>query len=85
MYYVSGNQQNFLEVNIKIILVAMTVSTIALALFCAAGVTESIFYTVRRKSPRFLLRIIPYGVLLVIALALAVFSRTVDLLSLGIR
>ena len=83
LYYVSGNQQHFLEVNIKIILWAMAVSTIALSLFCAAGIAESIYYFFSRKSPRFLLRIIPYGTIFAAAVALTLFSRTVDLLSLG--
>ncbi len=83
LYYVSGNIQYFLESNIKVILWGMTVSSIALALFCAAGVGESIFYALSWKEPRFFFKLIPYGIIFLVSLAFAIFSRTVDLLSLG--
>lgn len=83
LYYISANMQYFLEVNIKIILWGMTVSSIALALFCAAGVAESLYFTIVQKQSRFLFRLIPYGLVMILAATFAVFSRTVDLLSLG--
>ncbi len=84
LYYVSGNQQHFLEADIMTILRATGISAIALALFCAAGMAASIWFTVSQKRPLLLLRLIPYGILLVLAAALTVFVLTVDLLSAGL-
>ena len=84
LYYVSGNLQHFLEIDIMTILRATGISAIALALFCAAGMAASIWFAVAQKRPSFLLRLIPYGILLVLAAALTVFVLTVDLLSAGL-
>ena len=84
LYYVSGNLQHFLEIDIMTILRATGISAIALALFCAAGMAASIWLAVAQKRPAFLLRLIPYGILLVLAAALTVFVLTVDLLSAGL-
>jgi len=83
LYYISGNTQHFLESNIKIILWGMTISAIALALFCAAGMGESFFYALTWKNPGFFFRMIPYGIIFLLSLTFAIFARTVDLLSLG--
>ncbi|MDE6773067.1 MAG: hypothetical protein K2J14_00335 [Treponemataceae bacterium] len=84
LYYVSGNLQHFLEIDIMTILRVTGISAIALALFCAAGMAASIWFAVAQKRPAFLLRLIPYGILLVLAAALTVFVLTVDLLSAGL-
>lgn len=84
LYYVSGNLQHFLEIDIMTILRATGISAIALALFCVAGMAASIWFTVAQKRPAFLLRLLPYGILLVLATALTVFVLTVDLLSAGL-
>ena len=83
LYYISGNIQFFLESNMQVVLQGMTLSAIALALFCAAGVAECVFYALSWKEPRFFLKVIPYGIILLLSIVFAVFSRTVDLLSLG--
>lgn len=83
LYYISGNIQFFLEVNMKIVLRAMTISSIALALFCAAGIVETILFSATQKTYRLLFKLIPYGIVLILATTFAIFSRTVDLLSLG--
>ncbi len=83
LFYISGNTQHFLEANMKIVLWAMTVSSIGLALFCLAGVGESIFYAISLKRFRLLFKLIPYGTILVLSVTFAIFSRTLDLLSLG--
>ena len=67
----------------KVVLWAMTVSSIGLALFCLAGVAESIFYAVSLKRFSLMFQLIPYGTILVLSVTFAIFSRTVDLLSLG--
>ena len=83
LYYISGNTQYFLEESMKIVLWAMTISAIALSLFCAVGIAESVFYAVRYKAPRLFFKLIPYSIIFFVSLAFAIFARTVDLLSSG--
>ncbi|MCH5288338.1 MAG: hypothetical protein J1E32_00295 [Treponema sp.] len=84
MFYVSGNLQHFLESNIVLIQHVLGISAIALALLCIAGMVASVWYTLAWRRLTFLLRLIPYGLLLALAVALMSFSLAVDLLTAGL-
>lgn len=84
IFFLTGNQQAFLDSNLKLILQIITFNAIALSFFSGISSLECIFYLVKNKSLRMLLHFIVYILVLTAAITISVFSLTINLLSEGI-
>ena len=84
IFFLTGNQQVFLDSNLKLILQIITFNAIALSFFSGISSLECIFYLVKNKSLRMLLHFIVYILVLTAAITISVFSLTINLLSEGI-
>ena len=84
IFFLTGNQQGFLDSNLKLILQIISFNSIALSFFSGISSLECIFYLIKNKSLRMLLHFIVYILVLTAAITISVFSLTINLLSEGI-
>ena len=84
IFFLTGNQQAFLDSNLKLILQIISVNAIALSFFSGISSLECIFYLVKNKKFRMLLHFIIYTLVLAAGISISLFSLTINLLSEGI-
>lgn len=84
IFFLTGNQQAFLDSNLKLILQIISVNAIALSFFSGISSLECIFYLVKSKKFRMLLHFIIYTLVLAAGISISLFSLTINLLSEGI-
>jgi hypothetical protein len=83
IFFVAGNQQDFLDSNLKLILQIISYNAIALSFFAALSSIECVFYLIKNKKIRLLIHLIAYLAILAFSVTISVFSLTVTLLSEG--
>lgn len=84
LFFLSGNQQTFLDSNLKLLLQVISFNSIALIFFSFASSLECIYYLITEKKLRLVIHLAVYLLLLSASIAISVFSLSVNLLSEGI-
>ena len=83
IFFIAGNQQNFLDSNLKLILQIISYNAIALSFFSALSCIECIFYIIKNKKIRLLIHLITYLAILAFSITMSVLSLTINILSEG--
>ena len=84
IFFMTGNQQSFLEANLNLILKIISCDAIALCFFSAASLFQCIFYLVKDRKFRLIFHLAVYLIIFAVSIAVSVLSLTVNLLSEGI-
>ncbi|WP_407425639.1 hypothetical protein [Treponema sp.] len=85
LFFVTGNRQTFLDSNLIILLKITACVSIALSFFSMAAVAGNIFYLIKTKKIKFLIYLICYVLIFLLASVILVLSLSVNLLSEGIN
>lgn len=84
IFFMTGNQQSFLDANLKLILKIISCDAIALCFFSAASLFQCIFYLVKDRKFRLIFHLVVYLVIFSLSIMVSVLSLSVNLLSEGI-
>ncbi|MBQ4379083.1 MAG: hypothetical protein II821_07805 [Treponema sp.] len=84
IFFMTGNQQSFLDSNLRLILKIITSNAIALVFFSGTAIAECIFYTFKEKKFRLIFHFIIYLLIFSASIFISIFSLTINLLSEGI-
>ena len=84
LFFMMGNQQNFLDSNLILILKIIASNAIALSFFSFTAISECIFYATKNKQLRFVVHLVCYILVLALSLTISVLSLSINLLSEGI-
>ncbi|WP_147614706.1 hypothetical protein [Treponema pectinovorum] len=82
--FFSGNVQNFLDENLKLILFLSSCTAIGMAFFALAATIECIYYIVATKKLFFYVHLVIFIVFFVLALAISLATNFVEVLTEGI-
>ena len=83
-FFLTGNQQAFLDSNLNFILKIIASNAIALVFFSGTAVFECIFYTAKDKKIRLVFHLVIYILIFILSAIISIFSLTINLLSEGI-
>ena len=83
IFFIAGNQQDFLDSNLKLILQLISYNAIALSFFSALSSIECVFYIIKNKKIRLIIHLITYLAILAFSITISAVSLTVNLLSEG--
>ena len=84
LFFLTGNQQTFLDSNLSLILKIIACTAIALSFFSAIACLECIFYTIKSKKFKLILHFICYIITFAFSITISIFSLTINLLSEGV-
>lgn len=84
LFFMTGNQQTFLDSNLKLILKIISVNAISLCFFAMASSLECIFYLIKERKIRFCVHLAVYLLIFIASLAISLISLSINLLSEGI-
>lgn len=82
--FFSGNVQNFLDENLKLILFISSCTSIGMAFFALAAVIECIYYIVSTKKLFFYVHLVIFIVFFILAVVISLATNLVGVLTEGI-
>ncbi len=84
LLFLSGNIQNFLDENLRLILFIITCTAIGMAFFSFAAAVECIYFIAETKKVYFYIHLAIFTVFFIAALFLCSASGTVEILTEGL-
>ncbi|WP_294430183.1 hypothetical protein [uncultured Treponema sp.] len=84
LFFMTGNQQHFLDSNLNIILKIIACNAIALSFITFAAIFECIFYVAKIKKLRLIIHLICYILVLAVSVAVSILALSINMLSEGI-
>lgn len=84
LFYIIGNQQRFLDSDIRLILILTVCTSSALFLFLTASITECIYYSITQKKSTYIAALVTCIILLIAAATVAIGGICIITLSAGL-
>lgn len=84
LFFMTGNQQHFLDSNLNLILKVIACNAIALSFISFAAIIECIFYVAKSRKVRLIIHLICYILVLAVSITVSVLSLSINMLSEGI-
>lgn len=88
LFFAEGNYKNFLDENLEIIVTAISVTSVFLSVFSAAGISEAVYFFLKkdtRGSASFPVQIVLMSLLFLASIAVLILFSLIGILSKGFQ
>lgn len=88
LFFAEGNYQNFLDENLEIIVTAISVTSVFLSVFSAAGISEAVYFFLKkdtRGSASFPVQIVLMSLSFLASIAVLILFSLIGILSKGFQ
>ena len=83
LLFFTGNIQNFLDENLRLIVIISSLTSIGMMLFSLAAVFECLYYGISKRKKHFFIHMVIFFAAFLFALGVCIFTNTVIILSDG--